>query len=160
MNERVPDSSGLPLRAMVMVLLFLGVVFLLVGFQAIGSNGDGDGDSSGPTVTSSSATAAPASSSATPPPEAANTEVRVFNISEAAGVADREATRLRDGGWNVAEVGNLTLPMVTATTVYFGETEGEQAAAEDVGRLLDAPVEPRIPEVAEQPPGVIVVVTG
>jgi hypothetical protein len=160
MNERVPDSSGLPLRAMVMVLLFLGVVFLLVGFQAIGSNGDGDGDSSGPTVTSSSATAAPASSSATPPPEAANTEVRVFNISEAAGVADREATRLRDGGWNVAEVGNLTLPMVTATTVYFGETEGEQAAAEDVGRLLDVPVEPRIPEVAEQPPGVIVVVTG
>jgi hypothetical protein len=161
MNERVPDSSGLPLRAMVMVLLFLGVVFLLVGFQAIGSNGDsGDGDSSGPAVTTSSATAAPASSSATPPPEAANTEVRVFNISEAAGVADREAARLRDGGWNVAEVGNLTLPMVTATTVYFGETEGEQAAAEDVGRLLDAPVEPRIPEVAEQPPGVIVVVTG
>ena len=37
MNERVPDSSGLPLRAMVMVLLFLGVVFLLVGFQAMGS---------------------------------------------------------------------------------------------------------------------------
>lgn len=161
MNERVPDSSGLPLRAMVMVLLFLGVVFLLVGFQAIGSSGDsGDGDSSGPTVTSSSATAAPATSSATAPPEAANTEVRVFNISEAAGVADREATRLRDGGWNVTEVGNLTLPMVTATTVYFGEAEGEQAAAEDVGRLLEAPVEPRIPEVAEQPPGVIVVVTG
>src|SRR5947208_12494951 len=160
MNERVPDSSGLPLRAMVMVLLFLGVVFLLVGFQAIGSDGDGDGDSSGPTVTSSPATAAPATSSATAPPEAANTEVRVFNISEAAGVADREATRLRDGGWNVTEVGNLTLPMVTATTVYFGEAEGEQAAAEDVGRLLEAPVEPRIPEVAEQPPGVIVVVTG
>src|ERR1700756_2849526 len=40
MNQR--ESSGLPLRAMVMVLLFLGVVFLLVGFQAIGS---GDGSS-------------------------------------------------------------------------------------------------------------------
>ena len=37
MNERHSDSSGLPLRAMVMVLLFLGVVFLLVGFQAMGS---------------------------------------------------------------------------------------------------------------------------
>ena len=35
MNQR--NSSGLPLRAMVMVLLFLGVVFLLVGFQAMGS---------------------------------------------------------------------------------------------------------------------------
>ena len=30
MSDRVPDSSGLPLRAMVMVLLFLGVIFLLV----------------------------------------------------------------------------------------------------------------------------------
>lgn len=161
MNERVPDSSGLPLRAMVMVLLFLGVVFLLVGFQAMGSNNDSsDNDNSVPTVSTSSATAAPATSAVTPPPEAANTEVRVFNISEAAGVADRTATRLRDGGWNVAEIGNLTLPNVTATTVYFGTAEGEQTAAEDVGRLLDAPVEPRIPEVAEQPPGVIVVVTG
>ena len=37
MNERHSDSSGLPLRAMVMVLMFLGVVFLLVGFQAMGS---------------------------------------------------------------------------------------------------------------------------
>ncbi len=161
MNERVPDSSGLPLRAMVMVLLFLGIVFLLVGFQAMGSDSDsGDGDSSVPAVTTSSATAAPATTSVTPPPEAANTEVRVFNISEQAGVADRTATRLRDGGWNVAEVGNLALPGVTATTVYFGEAEGEQAAAEAVGRLLEAPVEPRTPEVAEQPPGVIVVVTG
>ena len=38
MNQR--NSSGLPLRAMVMVLLFLGVVFLLVGFQAMGSGDD------------------------------------------------------------------------------------------------------------------------
>ena len=45
MSERLPDSSGLPLRAMVMVLLFLGVVFLLVGFQAM-SSGDSDSDDS------------------------------------------------------------------------------------------------------------------
>jgi LytR cell envelope-related transcriptional attenuator len=160
MNERVPDSSGLPLRAMVMVLLFLGVVFLLVGFQSMGSDNDSsDSDTAVPTVTTTSAAAA-SSTPVSPPPEAATTEVRVFNISEAAGVADRAATRLRDGGWNVTEVGNLTLPGVTATTVYFGTTEGEQAAAEDVGRLLEAPVEPRIPDVAEQPPGVIVAVTG
>ena len=91
---------------------------------------------------------------------AAHTEVRVFNISETAGAADRTATRLKDSGWNVTETGNLTLPGVTATTVYFGTGEGEQEAAGDVGRLLDVPVEPRIPEVADQPPGVIVVVTG
>ena len=41
MNERVPNSTGLPLRAMVMVLLFLGVIFLLVGFQAMNSGNDG-----------------------------------------------------------------------------------------------------------------------
>ena len=64
-------------------------------------------------------------------------------------------------GWNVTETGNLPAPPnVTATTVYFGEAEGEQQSAEEVGRLLEAPVEPRIPEVAEQPPGVIVLVTG
>jgi LytR cell envelope-related transcriptional attenuator len=160
MNERVPDSAGLPLRAMVMVLLFLGIVFLLIGFQAIGSSSDSsDADTSASTVASSSPTAAP-TSSATAPPEAAHTEVRVFNISETAGAADRTASKLKDGGWNVTETGNLTLPGVTATTVYYGTAEGEQTAAEDVGKLLEAPVEPRTPEVAEQPPGVIVVVTG
>lgn len=154
MNERVPDSSGLPLRAIVMVLLFLGIVFLLVGFQALSSGGDDD-TSSGPVVTTTSA--APATTSETEEP-APRPEVRVFNISETPGAAEGTATRLRDDNWNVTEVGNLVLPNVPVTTVYFGE--GEQEAAEELGRLLEAPVEPRIPEVAELPPGLIVVVTG
>ena len=134
------------------------MVFLLVGFQAIGSNGDnGDDNGAASTVASSTTSAAPTS---TTPAAAAHTDVRVYNISETAGAADRTATRLRDGGWNVTETGNLTLPGVTATTVYFGTTDGEQDAAGEVGKLLDAPVEPRIPEVADQPPGVIVVTTG
>ncbi len=70
------------------------------------------------------------------------------------------ATRLRDAEWNVTETGNLVLEGVPVTTVFFGAAPGERAAAEDVGRLLEAPVEPRRPELAEQPPGVIVVVTG
>ena len=49
---------------------------------------------------------------------------------------------------------------MTVNTVYFTEAPGEREAAEEVGRLLDAPVEPRLPELAEQPPGVLVVVTG
>ena len=153
MNERVPDSSGLPLRAMVMVLLFLGVVFLLVGFQAMGGGDDSSDDSTSvPTVAT---TIGGAPTSEEPAPRA---DVRVFNVSEVAGAADRTAGRLREAGWNVTETGNLPVPPnVTATTVYFGEAEGEQQAAEEVGRLLEAPVEPRIPEVAEQPPGVIVV---
>lgn len=154
MNQR--NSSGLPLRAMVMVLLFLGVVFLLVGFQAMGSDDDSADDQS-PIATTTATT-----SSATPSPsaEAARADVRVFNISETQGAAEGTANRLREAGWNVTETGNLTLPEVTATTVYFSDAPGEREAAEEVGRLIEAPVEPRVPEVAEQPPGVVVVVTG
>jgi hypothetical protein len=142
---------------MVMVLLFLGVVFLLVGFQAIGSGGDDDSGSADATTTVT--TTAPPTSK-TSEPAAARPDVRVFNLSEVAGLADQTATRLRDAEWNVTETGNLALEGVTATTVYFGEAPGEKEAAEEIGALLDAPVEPRTPAVAEQPPGVIVAVTG
>lgn len=152
MNQR--DSSGLPLRAMVMVLLFLGVVFLLVAFQAMGT--DSDDDTATPLATTTMTTTP--TTSATPKP--AEAEVRVFNISTVAGAAEATAVRLREAGWNVTETGNLELPDVPATTVYFSDAPGEQQAAEEVGRLLEAPVEPRLPALAEQPPGVIVVVTG
>lgn len=152
MNERVPDSSGLPLRAMVMMLLFLGVIFLLVGFQAMGSGNDSSDDSSATTVTTTTSKTTPA-----PAPKA---DVRVFNVSSDEGVAARTGDRLREAGWNVTETGNLTASEVTATTVYYGTTAGEQAAAEAVAKVLDVPVQPRIPEIAEQPPGVIVLVTG
>ena len=151
MNQR--ESSGLPLRAIVMVLLFLGVVFLLVGFQAL-SGSDDDASSSATTVATTT-TATP-----TPTEEPARPEVRVFNISETPGAGAATADRLREDGWTVPEPGNLAVPDVTVTTVYFGETPGEQKAAEDVGRLLEAPVAPRLPELIEQPPGVLVLVTG
>ncbi|MDT5105523.1 MAG: hypothetical protein QOI25_3036 [Mycobacterium sp.] len=154
MNQR--ESSGLPLRAMVMVLLFLGVVFLLVGFQAMGSSDDDGSSTAVTTVTAASTTTASATGAAEP----AKADVRVFNISEVPGAAESTATRLRDAQWNVTETGNLTLEGVTATTVYFGEAPGEREAADEVGKLLQAPVEPRTPELAEQPPGVIVAVTG
>ncbi|MGH3557971.1 MAG: LytR C-terminal domain-containing protein [Mycobacterium sp.] len=155
MNERVPDSAGLPLRAMVMVLLFLGVIFLLVGLQAMGSSGNSaDDDSAGPPVTTS--TMPPKRSAPAP----AKSDVRVYNISGQEGVAGRTADQLKEGGYNVTEVGNLTLADVSATTVYFGNEPGERETADAVGRLLAAPVEPRVPEVADQPPGVIVVVAG
>lgn len=154
MNQR--NSSGLPLRAMVMVLLFLGVVFLLVGFQAMGSGSDSDSDQSTIAATSTTATSASATSPAAP----ARPEVRVFNISTVEGAAEGTATRLRDADWNVVETGNLELPNVTATTVYFSDAPGEKEAADEVGRLLQAPVEPRLPELSAVPPGLVVVVTG
>jgi hypothetical protein len=155
MNQRVPDSSGLPLRAMVMVLLFLGVIFLLVGFQAMGSGGNSDeGSSSVSTVTTS--TTAPKTSATAE----AEVEVRVYNISGEDGAAGRTADQLKADGYNVAEVGSLSLPDVQATTVYYTDAPGERDTADAVGKALNAPVEPRIPAIADQPPGVIVVVTG
>ncbi|GJF08546.1 hypothetical protein NGTWS0302_28110 [Mycolicibacterium cyprinidarum] len=157
MNQREP--SGLPLRAMVMVLLFLGVVFLLVGFQAMGGGG-GSGADDDSSIATTTATTKPTTTTTTPSAEPARADVRVFNISETAGAAEATANRLREAGWNVTETGNLTLPDTTVTTVYFSDAPGEQQAAEEVGRLLDAPVAPRLPELIEQPPGVVVVVTG
>jgi LytR cell envelope-related transcriptional attenuator len=155
MNDRVPDSTGLPLRAMVMVLLFLGVIFLLVGFQAMGSGSNTDDDSSVSSVTTSSA--APKTSTKV---AVAKADVRVYNISSQSGIASKAADQIKQGGYNVTEVGNLTLPKVSATTVYFGSAAGEQETAEAVGKLLKAPVAARTPDVSDQPPGVIVVVAG
>ena len=155
MNQR--NSSGLPLRAMVMVLLFLGVVFLLVGFQAMGS-GDSEGDQSSPIATSAMSTTSSATSSPSPAP--AKADVRVFNISSTEGAAESTANRLRDAGWNVTETGNLSLSDISATTVFFSDAPGEREAADEVGKLLQAPVQPRVPELTEQPPGVVVAVTG
>lgn len=148
MNDRVPDSSGLPLRAMVMVLLFLGVIFLLVGFQAMTTGKDASDDTATITVTT------------TTKPPAPKADVRVYSVVGDQDAATRTSDRLREAGWNVTESSTMTAADVPATTVYFGSAEGEQAAAEAVGKVLEAPVAPRIPDIAEQPPGVIVLLTG
>jgi hypothetical protein len=157
MNQR--ESSGLPLRAMVMVLLFLGVVFLLVAFQSMGSDDDNaSGTSSATSVTS---TISPTSSASTSKAaDAPRPEVRVYNVSDVTGAADRVANQLKDQKWD-ARPENLELgapPPVT--TVYWGTTPGEREAAEEVGKILQAPVAERLPDLGDQPPGVIVVVTG
>ncbi|GFG63489.1 hypothetical protein MKUB_09790 [Mycobacterium kubicae] len=155
MNERVPDSTGLPLRAMVMVLLFLGVIFLLLGWQALGSSGKSDDDSS--PVSSATTTAATATSAK---PAANQAEVRVYNISSKEGVAARTGDELKAAGFKVTDVTNLTVADVTATTVYYTDADGEKATADAVGQKLGAPVERRIAALADQPAGVIVLVAG
>ena len=154
MNERVPDSSGLPLRAMVMVLLFLGVIFLLLGWQALDSSGKADEEASA--VTTVSSTAATSSTSAKP---ANQSEVRVYNISSKEGIAKATADELKAAGFKVTEVTNLAVSDVSVTTVYYGD-DSEKATAEAVGNKLSAPVEKRISALADQPPGVIVLVMG
>ena len=159
MNERVPDSSGLPLRAMVMVLLFLGVIFLLLGWQALGSSGSSDDESASP-ASSVTSTTAPSSSSTSGKPAANQAEVRVYNISSKEGVASRTRDELTAAGFKVTDVGNLSLSDVSATTVYYTDADDEHATADAVGQKLGAAVEPRIPALTNQPPGVIVLVAG
>ena len=125
-----------------------------VGISALGKHA--------PPESSPTSSASPTSSpSQTTPAQAANTpDIRVYNISTQEGLAGRTAGQLKAGGFNATASGILYLPIVTVTTVYFSNAPGERDAANAVGKLLGAPVEPRIPEVADQPPGVIVVVTG
>ena len=134
---------------MVMVLLFLGVIFLLVGFQAMSSSNDSGEDTSMRTLTTT-----------TSKPAAPKPDVRVYSVSDDQAGATRLGERLREAGWNVTEATTSTVAQVPVTTVYFGSAEGEKEAAEAVGKILEAPVEVRIPEIAEQPPGVIVLATG
>jgi hypothetical protein len=158
MKERVPDSAGLPLRAMVMVLLFLGVIFLLLGWQALGSSGNSEDDSASTVSSVTSTTSSPPSTSGKP--TANQAEVRVYNISSKEGVAARTKDDLAAAGFKVTDVGNLSISDVSATTVYYTDADDEHATADAVGQKLGAPVQPRIPALNGQPPGVIVLVTG
>jgi LytR cell envelope-related transcriptional attenuator len=154
MNQRVPDSGGLPLRAMVMVLLFLGMIFLLLGINAVRSGGN----------SGNQATAVVSTTATTPPstPPAPKPDVLVYNISGVEGAAARAGQRLTQAGWNVTvEPNMLDVPDVTATTVFFTEAPGERDAAGAVAKILDnAPVELRRSDIADLPPGLIVTVTG
>ena len=130
MNQR--DSSGLPLRAMVMVLLFLGVVFLLVGFQAMGS-----GDDSAPTNRRST-TVAPRR-----PPRADVRAAGAGRQGRGAGLQHLRDRRRRREHRHPAAGRRLERHRdrkprpcegVTATTVYFGDAPGEREAADEVGQ--------------------------
>src|SRR6185437_17136131 len=132
MKERVPDSTGLPLRAMVMVLLFLGVIFLLLGWQALGSSGSSDDDSAS-AVSSASATSS-ATTSATNKPASTQAEVQIYNISSKEGVGARTKDQLTSAGFKVTKVDNMAVPDVSATTVYYTDADDERATADAVGK--------------------------
>jgi hypothetical protein len=142
---------------MVMVLLFLGVIFLLLGWQALGSSGSSDDDSASPVP---SATATTSATSTSNKPAGAQAEVQVYNISSKEGVAARTRDQLTSAGFKVTKVDNMAVPDVSATTVYYTDADDERATADAVGKSLGAPVEPRIPALSGEPPGVIVLVAG
>ncbi|CAM3239924.1 LytR C-terminal domain-containing protein [Mycobacterium intermedium] len=137
-----------------MVLLFLGTIFLLLGWQALSSSGKSDDESPPP-----SAVTTTTSPTTTSKPPAKQAEVHIYNISGQDGLAARTKDQLVAAGFKVVNVDDLQVPDVTVTTVYWAD-EAERATAEEVGKALHAPVEKRIPELSEQPAGVIVLVTG
>lgn len=165
MNQR--DSSGLPLRAMVMVLLFLGVVFLLIAFQALGGDGDESDESAATTVSSTITPTTTATSGAdeSGEPEPGRTDVWVFNTTGVDGQGGELVGRLREGepDWNVPDADDRPrIEGVDATTVYFTpDVRGQEEIARAVAGVVggEPPVVPRVPELDDVPPGVVVLIS-
>ncbi|MGV9413853.1 LytR C-terminal domain-containing protein [Nocardia sp. NPDC003693] len=86
--------------------------------------------------------------------------VRVYNNSMVAGLAAKTANQLTAGGWNVAETGNYGAGTIPNTTVYYGTSPAEKAAAMAIAGEIGATAEPRIPGLSGSPTGIIVIVTG
>ncbi|HEY7054825.1 MAG TPA: LytR C-terminal domain-containing protein [Mycobacterium sp.] len=156
-QQRVPDSSGLPLRAAVMVLLFLAVGFLLLGLNALFSGGGSSNQSTA--VVSAPAT----TTTTTTPPPAPKAAVWVYNIGTTTGLAGDTAQQLKDAGWSAEAIQqdlDPAPPGVTGTTVYYSDAPGDKESAEEVARILKTPPPlPRTPELQGVQPGVVVIVT-
>nr|WP_051162749.1 LytR C-terminal domain-containing protein [Nocardia transvalensis] len=170
-----------------MVLIALAIVFAGLGAMALSSSDSGADTStqgqatqgqptgtttSKPVATTTSAAALPTTTSApqttttTAPPTTTpaagdkSVPVRVLNNSTVAGLAAKTAGDLTAEGWTVAETGNYPGGVIPKTTVYYGNSPGEQAAARAIADELGVAAEPRFAGIANNPPGVIVIVTG
>ena len=158
MNQRVPESSGLPLRAGVMVFLFSGVLFLLLGIQKVGT-GASSSEQATPVVTTTTTTTTTAATTAPAKPA-----VHVYNLTQEQGLAGTAANELNGQGWNATAVQENPegLPSVERTTVFYtADAPGEKEAADQVAAILhNAVVAVRGPELEATPAGLIVLVTG
>lgn len=77
-----------------------------------------------------------------------------------AGLAAKTANDLTADGWNIAETGNYGAGVIPKTTVYYGSSASEKAAAQAIAAQLGVSAEPRFAGIIDSPPGVIVIVTG
>ncbi|NKR32465.1 LytR family transcriptional regulator [Rhodococcus hoagii] len=183
-----PESSGPPLRAIAMVLIALAILFAGLGAASLGgSDSDETATEASPTTTTSAPAAAPAAArttTAAPTTTAAepstttstatsttaasattsarvdkSVPVRVFNNSTVSGLAAQTANELTSGGWNVSETGNYSYGQIQTTTVYYGSSASEKAAAQAIAAELGVKAEPRFAGIESASPGVIVIVT-
>ncbi|MBF6085663.1 LytR C-terminal domain-containing protein [Nocardia cyriacigeorgica] len=181
MSYPKPTSGGIPLRALAMVLIALAIVFAGLGAMSL-SSADSEtetaAETSAPATTTSVAvapqatsartttakptttTAAPTTTTSTTPVVDQSTPIRVLNNSLVAGLASRTVNQLKANGWTNATAGNYAGSTIPATTVYYGNSTGDKAAAEAVAAILGAGVAPMIPGLGGGSAGVVVVVTG
>ncbi len=180
--------GGPPLRALAMLLIALAIVFAGVGAFSLSGSGGGDAASAPSTTAAGTSAASPAAVAAPNPTTAAastagatttsgaatssgatttsgaagpdkSTPIHVFNNSDVQGLAARTAEKLTGAGWNVADTGNYGATSITQTTVYYGNSSAEKAAAEEVASVLGTTAQPRFAGIANSPSGVIVIVT-
>jgi hypothetical protein len=85
--------------------------------------------------------------------------VRIYNNSTIRGLAARAARDLSAAGWTVAEVGNYARGTIPTTTVYYQEGTEQRSAAETLADQFKMRVQPRFPGIANEGPGLIVIVT-
>ncbi|NKT04707.1 LytR family transcriptional regulator [Rhodococcus hoagii] len=182
-----PESSGPPLRAIAMVLIALAILFAGLGAASLGgSDSDETATEASPTTATSAPAAAPAAARTTTAPTTTAAEpttttstatsttvasattsarvdksvpVRVFNNSTVSGLAAQTANELTSGGWNVSETGNYSYGQIQTTTVYYGGSASEKAAAQAIAAELGVKAEPRFAGIESASPGVIVIVT-
>jgi hypothetical protein len=85
--------------------------------------------------------------------------VRIYNNSTIRGLAARAARDLGAAGWTVAEVGNYARGAIPTTTVYYQEGTDQRSEAETLADQFKMRVQPRFPDIANDGPGLIVIVT-
>jgi len=86
-------------------------------------------------------------------------EVRVYNNSTIRGLAARAARDLSAAGWTVVEVGNFARGTIPTTTVYYQEGTDQRTGAEALADQFKMRVAARFPGIANDGPGLIVIVT-
>lgn len=175
-------TTGLALLAVALIAVVIGLVVALQGERKSARTSPPATPSRTPTAAPSrplvipypppvptSPAPAPETSVPIPPRAATGAElgdkgesraaVRVYNNSTISGLAARVAHDLRAAGWTVIEVGNYARSTVPTTTAYYREGTGERASADALRAQFGAQVEPRFAEIANDGPGVILIVT-
>ncbi|MBF6357376.1 LytR C-terminal domain-containing protein [Nocardia higoensis] len=124
-----------------------------------------EGTSPTATTVVSSTTAVPETPLAAPPASPApsidrSVPVQVLNNSLVVGLAGRTAEQLTAAGWTNVRADNYAADTIAETTVYYGNSPGEKAAAEAVAAELGAAVAPKPPGLGNGAAGVVVILTG